>query len=198
MRSKATWLLVVALGAVVVAGVVDSVRGSTSKPETTQVGEAGIESSTTAVPSEQPASEAVTPTDSGGTTERVDTTAAARIRHHPSTCPRATPNSSSSPSRVRAALPQPYFVASRGLHANMAGRPSRFRLTIRPVTGWLSLAFPVRHRRPISRTDSSSSWRSPPCPATGTGHSLWSRQSALTWFSAHCPARTCPATTVST
>ena len=88
MRSKATWLLVAAIGAVVVAGVVDSVRGSTSKPEATQVGVPAIESSTTAVPSEQPASEAVTPTDSGGTTEPVDTTAAAtdsaRPEHLPS------------------------------------------------------------------------------------------------------------------
>ena len=197
MRSKATWLLVAAIGAVVVAGVVDSVRGSTSKPEATQVGEPAIESSTTVVPSEQPASEAVTPTDSGGTTEPVDTTAAAtdsaRPEHLPS-CDTEQLQLTFTRSGGLAAL----LRRIQGRHATMAGRPSRFRLTIRPVTGWLSLAFPVRHLRPISRTHSSSSWRSPPCPATQTGHSLWSRQSALTWFNANCPARTCPATTLST
>jgi hypothetical protein len=47
MRSKATWLILVAIGAVVTAGVVDAVRGSSSNPEAAQAGESVIEPSTT-------------------------------------------------------------------------------------------------------------------------------------------------------
>ena len=53
----------------------------------------------------------------------------------------------------------------------------------------------VQLGQPISRPDSSSSWRSPQCPATRKGLSSWSQQSAPTWFDAPCPAPSFPATT---
>jgi hypothetical protein len=63
MRSKATWLLVAAIGAVLVAGVVDSVRGSTSKPEATQAGESVVEPSTTTALPLQTATEPMATTE---------------------------------------------------------------------------------------------------------------------------------------
>ena len=48
MRSKATWLILIAVGAVVTAGVVDSVRGSSSTPPATRAGESATGPSTAA------------------------------------------------------------------------------------------------------------------------------------------------------
>ena len=77
MRSKATWLILIALGAVVTAGVVDAVRGSSSNPEAAQVGESLIEASTTTARPEQTATEPVATTEPGASTEPVDATVTA-------------------------------------------------------------------------------------------------------------------------
>jgi hypothetical protein len=74
MRRRATWLLVAAIGAVLVAGVIDSVHGSASRPEATPVGEPGIEPSATTVSIAEPTSETVTRTEAVAT-EPVETTA---------------------------------------------------------------------------------------------------------------------------
>jgi hypothetical protein len=46
MRAKVSWLILTAVTAVVLAGVVDAVRGSSSNPEAAQAGEPVIEPST--------------------------------------------------------------------------------------------------------------------------------------------------------
>jgi hypothetical protein len=60
MRSRATWLVVAAVGAVVLAGVVDSVRGSSPHPEASAAGNSVTERSTTTATTVQTATEAVT------------------------------------------------------------------------------------------------------------------------------------------
>src|SRR4029079_12766993 len=62
MRGKATWLILIAVGAVVTAGVVDSVRGSSSIPAAAR---AGDEPSTATAPPVH------TTTDAVGTTQAV-------------------------------------------------------------------------------------------------------------------------------
>jgi hypothetical protein len=70
-------LILLALGAIVTAGVVDAVRGSSSHPEAAQAGESVIEpSSTTALPA-QTATEPVTTTKPVASTEPVDATVTA-------------------------------------------------------------------------------------------------------------------------
>ena len=75
MRSKATWLILIALGAVVTSGVVDAVRGSSSNPEAAQP--ALIEPSTTTAPPVQTATEPVATTEPAAITEPVDATVTA-------------------------------------------------------------------------------------------------------------------------
>jgi hypothetical protein len=77
MRSKATWLILIALGAVVTAGVVDAVHGSSSNPEAAQVGESVIEPSTTTALPVQTATEPVATTEPLAITEPVDATVTA-------------------------------------------------------------------------------------------------------------------------
>lgn len=62
MPSKATWLILIAVGAVVTAGVVDAVRGSSANPEAAQAGDV-IEPSTTTVPPVQTATEPLATTE---------------------------------------------------------------------------------------------------------------------------------------
>jgi hypothetical protein len=74
MRSKATWLILIAVGAVVTAGVVDAVRGSSSIPEAAQAGESVIEPSTTTALPVQTATEPMATTEPAAITEPVDAT----------------------------------------------------------------------------------------------------------------------------
>ena|SRR5215203_1676095 len=77
MRGKATWLIFIAVGAVVTAGIVDAVRGSSSTPEAAQAGESAVEpSSTTALPV-QTATEPVATTEPAADTAPVDATVTA-------------------------------------------------------------------------------------------------------------------------
>jgi hypothetical protein len=77
MRSKATLLILLALGAIVTAGVVDAVRGSSSNPEAAQAGESVIEPSSMTAVLAQTATEAVTTTEPVASTEPVDATVTA-------------------------------------------------------------------------------------------------------------------------
>jgi hypothetical protein len=77
MQGKATWLILIAVGGVVIAGVVDAVRGSSSNPEAAPVGESVIEPSTTTAPPVQTATEPVATTEPAASTEPVDATATA-------------------------------------------------------------------------------------------------------------------------
>jgi hypothetical protein len=77
MRSKATWLILIALGALVTAGVVDAVRGSSSNPEAAQVGESVIEPSTTTALPVQKATEPVATTEPAAIAGPVDATGTA-------------------------------------------------------------------------------------------------------------------------
>ena len=63
MRGKATWLILIAVGAVVTAGVVDSVRGSSSIPAAAPAGESVTEPSTTTGLPVQTTTDAVTTTE---------------------------------------------------------------------------------------------------------------------------------------
>ena len=63
MRGRATWLILIAVGAVVTAGVVDAVRGSSSNPEAAQAGESSIEPSTTTALPVQTATEPIATTE---------------------------------------------------------------------------------------------------------------------------------------
>ena len=77
MRGKATWLILVAVGAVVTAGVVDAVRGSSSNPEAAQAGESVVEPSTTTALPVQTATEPVATTEPAAIADPVDATATA-------------------------------------------------------------------------------------------------------------------------
>ena len=77
MRGKATWLILVAVGAVVTAGVVDAVRGSSSNPEAAQAGESVVEPSTTTALPVQTAAEPVAATEPAAIADPVDATATA-------------------------------------------------------------------------------------------------------------------------
>jgi hypothetical protein len=79
MRGKATWLILIAVGAVVTAGLVDAVRGSSSNPEAAQDGLSVTEPSNTMATMALPAqtTEAVTTTEPLATTEPVDATVTA-------------------------------------------------------------------------------------------------------------------------
>jgi len=74
MRAKATWLIVIAVGAVVTAGVVDAVRGSSSNPEAAQAGQVGIEPSTTTAVPVQTATEPMATTEPVAVAEPADAT----------------------------------------------------------------------------------------------------------------------------
>lgn len=69
MRAKATWLIVAAVAAVVIVGVVDAVRGSSSNPEAGQAGESVSEPTTTTEPPVQTAAEPAATTSPVMTTE---------------------------------------------------------------------------------------------------------------------------------
>jgi hypothetical protein len=77
MRSTSTWLILIAVGAVVTAGVVDAVRGSSSNPEAAQAGESVVEPSTTTAPPVQTVSAPVAATEPVVTSEPVDATVTA-------------------------------------------------------------------------------------------------------------------------
>ena len=77
MRGRATWLILIAVGAVVTAGVVDAVRGSSSNPEAAQAGESSIEPSTTTALPVQTATEPVATTEPVAATQQVDATVTA-------------------------------------------------------------------------------------------------------------------------
>jgi hypothetical protein len=74
MRGKATWLILIAVGAVVTAGVIDAVRGSSSNPEAAQPGESVVERSTTTALTVQTATEPVVTTEPADSAEPVDAT----------------------------------------------------------------------------------------------------------------------------
>ena len=77
MRGKATWLILVAVGAVVTAGVVDAVRGSSSNPEAAQAGESVVEGSTTTALTVQTATDPVATTEPAAIADPVDATVTA-------------------------------------------------------------------------------------------------------------------------
>jgi hypothetical protein len=76
MRGKTTWLILIAIGAIVTAGVVDAVRGSSSNPEAVQAGESVIEASTSTAPV-QTGTEPVPTTEPAAITGPVDATVTA-------------------------------------------------------------------------------------------------------------------------
>jgi hypothetical protein len=77
MRGKATWLILIAVGAVVTAGVVDAVRGSSSNPEAAQAGEPVVEPSTTTALPVQTAAEPLVTTEPAAIAAPVDATVTA-------------------------------------------------------------------------------------------------------------------------
>jgi len=77
MRAKVSWLILTAVTAVVLAGVVDAVRGYSSNPEAAQAGEPVIGPSTTTAAPVQTATETVAATDPVATSEPVDGTVTA-------------------------------------------------------------------------------------------------------------------------
>jgi hypothetical protein len=77
MRSKATLLILLALGGILTAGVVDAVRGSSSNPAAAPAGESVIESSTSTAPPVQTATESAATNDRVASTEPVDATVTA-------------------------------------------------------------------------------------------------------------------------
>jgi len=91
MRGKATSLILIAVGAVVTAGVVDALRGSSSNPEVAQAGEPAVEPSTMTAPPVQMATETVTATTSVATTEPVDGTVPATESTVPERLPSCDP-----------------------------------------------------------------------------------------------------------
>ena len=80
MRGNATWLILIAVGAVVTAGVVDAVRGSASNPEAALAGESASEPSATMALPEQTATEPPASTESEATTEPVPEATAASVQ----------------------------------------------------------------------------------------------------------------------
>jgi hypothetical protein len=74
MRAKVTWLILTAVTAIVIVGVVDAVRGSSSNPEAAKAGESVIEPSTTTARSVQTATETVAMTEPVAIAEPVDAT----------------------------------------------------------------------------------------------------------------------------
>lgn len=72
MRGKATWLILIAVGAVLTAGVVDAVRGSSSNPEAAQAGVSGIEPPTTTALPVQTETKPVVTNESAAIAEPVD------------------------------------------------------------------------------------------------------------------------------
>jgi hypothetical protein len=111
MRGKATWLILIAVGAVVTAGVVDAVRGSSSNPEAAQSGESVIEPSITTALPVQTATELVATNEPVATTEPVDTTVTAIEPAAPQRLPSCDSEHSGSPSRFRRAWRQSCFAA---------------------------------------------------------------------------------------
>jgi hypothetical protein len=77
MRRKATWLILIAVGAVVTTGVVDSVRGSSSNPEAARAGESVVEPSTTTALPVQTATEPVVTTEPAAIAEPAGATVTA-------------------------------------------------------------------------------------------------------------------------
>ena len=77
MRGKATWLILIAVGAVVTAGVVDAVRGSSSNPEAAQAGVSAIEPPTTTTLPVQTATKPVATTEPTAIADPVDATVTA-------------------------------------------------------------------------------------------------------------------------
>ena len=77
MRGAATWLILIAVGAVITASVVDAVRGSSSNPEAAPAGETVVEPSTTTAPPVQTATEPAATTEPGAITAPVDATVTA-------------------------------------------------------------------------------------------------------------------------
>ena len=116
MRGKATWLILIAVGAVVTAGVVDAVRGSSSNPEAAQAGVSAIEPPTTTALPVQTATEPVATTEPAAIAEPVDATVTAIESAAPERLP------SCHAEQLRLA-----FTVSEGLAAvvlrRMKGRP---------------------------------------------------------------------------
>jgi hypothetical protein len=77
MRTKITWLILTAVGAVVIAGVVDSLRGPSSSPRAAHAGVSVVEPSTTAALPVQTATEDAVTTEPVVTDERIDSTVTA-------------------------------------------------------------------------------------------------------------------------
>jgi len=89
MRAKLTWLIVAAVAAVVVFGVVDAVRGSSTDPEAAQAGGVVIGPSATPTVSAQSTTEPVTTTEPVGATESADggaTTPEPKVLEHLPSC----------------------------------------------------------------------------------------------------------------
>jgi hypothetical protein len=110
MRSKATWLILIAVGAVVTAGVVDAVRGSSSIPEAAQAGESVIEPSTTTALPVQTATEPMATTEPAAITEPVDATMTAIESAAPERLPSCGTEQLRLTSRSRRAWRQSCFV----------------------------------------------------------------------------------------
>ena len=153
MRGRATWLILIAVGAVVTAGLVDAVRGSSSNPEAAQDGLSVTEPSTTmALPAQT--TEAMTTTESLATTEPVN----APVTAIESAAPERLPSCETEQLRLA-------FTVDNGLAA----------LELRRVTGE-----PCHHgRSPIGFTRSGQSGTRCCCLRIGgeTGEQLGQRTS---------------------
>ena len=79
MRGKATWVILIAVGAVVIAGVVDAVRGTSLNPQAAQAGASAVERSATTAPPAATATDAAATTESAAVTEPEDATATATV-----------------------------------------------------------------------------------------------------------------------
>jgi hypothetical protein len=110
MRNRATWLVLAGIGAVVVAGVVDSVRGASSNPAATRAGQSVVMRSTTTALSGQRATGAPTPNQPVVTTE-----SAAKVTATGSAAPERLPSCGTEQLRLA-------FTVSDGLRAALLRR----------------------------------------------------------------------------
>ena len=151
-------MILIAVGAVVTAGVVDAVRGSSSNPEAAQAGESVIEPPTTTALPVQTATQPVATTEPAAMTEPVDATVTA-IK---SAAPERLPSCATEQLRLT-------FTVSEGLAAvvlrRVKGQPCHhgrapIGFKVRDQSGDRVAVFggnPVRLGQPISRTGSCSS-----------------------------------------
>jgi len=133
MRRKATWLVLTAVGVVVIAGVVDAVRRSSSHGESAGGNVVTINDLTVTAASAQATTEGVATTVGVTTTEALDTTAQAVESAPPERLPPCTQRQLKL--AIRAGEDRAEFVLRRVVGQPCHLRRSRVRLTVLDQAG---------------------------------------------------------------